>query len=51
MTLNPLHHAKAYELRKRYDLTYFDSLHASVAILDEVGLVGYDEQAYRGIEV
>lgn len=47
---SPLHHAEAQEIRARYDLTYFDSLHAAVAIVNKMKLVSYDEKAYGKIK-
>ncbi len=38
----PKHLEKGWELRKRYGLTYFDSLHASTAIIENEVLVSYD---------
>ncbi len=46
---DPLHHAEAEKLRKTYGLTYFDSLHASVALLEKKPIVSYDERAYSKI--
>ena len=41
----PLYHAKAYELRREYkQLTYFDSLHAAVTLIEEAELVSYDKK-------
>jgi len=40
----PRYHAEAYALRRKYkQLTYFDSLHASIGIVENVELVSYDE--------
>jgi len=40
----PKYHAQAYALRNTYrQLTYFDSLHASVSIVENVELLSYDE--------
>ena len=50
MTPHPLYHAKAGELRERYNLTYFDSLHASTAIVEEMKLVSFDRKAYEKIK-
>ena len=39
----PRHHALAEKLRGRLaELTYFDSLHASVALIEEAELLSYD---------
>jgi len=46
----PLYHAKAQELRTLYSLTYFDSLHASAAIIENMSLISYDQKAYGGIK-
>jgi len=41
----PLYHAKAYELRRKHrQLTYFDSLHAAVTIIEGAELVSYDKK-------
>ncbi len=42
-TVRPAHFSKARYLRKKYRLTYFDSLHASVAILEDELLVSIDK--------
>ena len=39
---SPRHLEKGWELRERYSLTYFDSLHASTAIVEGEALVSYD---------
>jgi len=39
---SPKHFEKAWKLRERYGLTYFDSLHASTAIVENEVLVSYD---------
>lgn len=46
---SPLHMVKAWYLRRKYGLTYFDSLHASVAILEGIPIVSYDE-GYSKVE-
>ena len=39
----PIYHLKAHELRRKYnELTYFDSLHASVGASENLELVSYD---------
>jgi len=45
----PSHLAKAWELRSGYDLSFFDSLHAAVAIEEGEALVSYDRK-YSDIE-
>ena len=50
LTPNPLHYAEAGKLRNLYNLTYFDSLHAAAAIIEEKILISYDEKAYNKIE-
>ncbi len=37
-----LHVAKAYELRLKYGLLFFDSLHAATAIIEKTPLLSYD---------
>lgn len=46
---SPKHVEKGWELRKKYGLTYFDSLHASAAIVEGEVLVSYD-RTYQNIE-
>ena len=45
----PSHLAKAWELRDNYDSTFFDSLHAAVAMEEGEALVSYDRR-YSGIK-
>ncbi len=40
---HPSHFARAWILRREYGMTYFDSLHASVALLEGIPIVSYDE--------
>ena len=41
----PIYHGEAYRLRQKYkSLTYFDSLHASVGIIESLELVSYDKE-------
>jgi predicted nucleic acid-binding protein len=40
----PEYHREAFRLRKKYDLTYFDSLHAAVGIIENLELVSYDKE-------
>ena len=44
-TLKPkfTHIAKAYELREKYSLSFFDSLHAAVANIENIPLMSYDK--------
>ena len=46
---SPKHIAKGWEIREKYELTYFDSLHASTAIIENEMLVSYDK-IYSNIE-
>jgi len=50
LTPNPLHHIEADKMRKQYNLTYFDSLHAATAIVEKKPLISYDRKAYSKIE-
>lgn len=43
------HFAKAWKLRQKYGLTYFDSLHAAAAIEENDILVSYDRK-YSGVK-
>ncbi|MGC9149205.1 MAG: type II toxin-antitoxin system VapC family toxin [Sulfolobales archaeon] len=45
---NPKHLTKGWELREKYGLTYFDSLHASVALIENETLISYDKR-YLGL--
>ena len=47
--VRPLHFIKAYELRRNYELTYFDSLHAATAIIESLELISFDAKAYSTI--
>jgi predicted nucleic acid-binding protein len=40
---DPKHLAKGWELREKYSLTYFDSLHASTAVIENETLISYDK--------
>ena len=42
LTDKPIIHSLAEELRARYSLTFFDSLHASAAVVYELVLYSYD---------
>ncbi len=46
---SPKHLEGGWELREKYGLTYFDSLHASTAMIEKEVLVSYD-RAYSNIE-
>ncbi|MCD6488947.1 MAG: type II toxin-antitoxin system VapC family toxin [Desulfurococcales archaeon] len=48
--INPLHFIEANKLRKQYNLTYFDSLHAATALVEDFILLSYDEGAYSRVE-
>lgn len=37
------HIAKAYELRAKYGLTFFDGLHGAVAVVESIPIVSYDK--------
>jgi len=43
----PSHFIEAWNLRKRYNLTFFDSLHAATALEEEEVLVSYDKTYSR----
>ena len=41
----PRYHGEAFGLRKRHEnLKYFDSLHAAVAVVEDLELVSYDKE-------
>ena len=44
-----IHFSRAYELRTQYNLTYFDSLHAATAIVEDLELISFNRRAYSGI--
>lgn len=45
LVAKPYYHGEAQELRGKHDgLTYFDSLHAAVAIIEDLELVSYDKE-------
>jgi len=45
LSTKPRYHGEAHELRKKYEnLTYFDSLHAAVGIVENIELVSYDKE-------
>ncbi|MHC1628633.1 MAG: type II toxin-antitoxin system VapC family toxin [Candidatus Nezhaarchaeales archaeon] len=41
---DPLYHSKAMELRSTYNLSYFDSLHAGTAIIEDQPLISMDKR-------
>ncbi|GEM_PF-5919091 len=45
------HSSLAAELRKRHGLTFFDSLHASVALLENLTYVGNDDRVRKAVEL
>ena len=45
----PIYHAEAARLRALYNLSYFDSLHAATAIVENTSLISYDKKAYSRI--
>jgi predicted nucleic acid-binding protein len=45
----PDYHAEAERLRAHHGLSYFDSLHAAVAMVEEMTLISYDWRAYSRI--
>jgi predicted nucleic acid-binding protein len=45
LPVKPRYHGKAFRLRERYEnLTYFDSLHAAVATVEDLELLSYDRE-------
>ena len=46
---NPLHHAEAGRIRSGNGLTYFDSLHSAVAIIEGRVLISYGRRTYEGV--
>ena len=52
LTTKPEYHREAHGLRKKYEhLTYFDSLHASVGIVEDMELVSYDKEYAKVTEL
>jgi len=48
----PEYHCEAFKLREKYgNLTYFDSLHAAVAIFEGMELVSYDKEYAKVTEL
>jgi len=45
------HSSFAAELRKRYGLTFFDSLHASVALLEDLTYIGNDNRVREAVKL
>jgi len=42
-SIKPEYHHEAFKLREKYELlTYFDSLHAAVGIVENLEMVSYD---------
>lgn len=49
LSVKPVYHGEAHELREKYkELTYFDSLHAAVGIIENMELLSYDK-GYRKV--
>nr|MDO8082057.1 PIN domain-containing protein [Candidatus Freyarchaeota archaeon] len=49
-SIKPAYHGEAWELREKYkELTYFDSLHAAVGVMENLELLSYDKE-YAKIE-
>ena len=46
---NPSHLARAWNLRRKYGLTFFDSLHAAIALEEDEVLISFDKK-YGKIE-
>jgi len=46
----PSYHAEAHNIREKYGLSYFDSLHAAVAKIEKIPIVSYDRKAYTPVE-
>ena len=46
---SPLHLAEAGRIRSEYGLTYFDSLHCAVAVIEGKVLISYDRRAYERV--
>lgn len=45
LSTKPQYHGEAHDLRNKYErLTYFDSLHAAVAMIENLELVSYDKE-------
>jgi len=52
LSTKPEYHREAFVLRKIYEsLTYFDSLHASVGIVENLELVSYDKEYAKVTEL
>jgi len=47
----PRYHREAHILRDKYSLTYLDSLHAAVAIVEDQVLLSYDKRHSRMAEL
>ncbi len=45
LKIQPTYHGEAWELREKYKvLSYFDSLHAAVGIIENLELLSYDKE-------
>lgn len=52
LSTKPDYHGEAHELRDKYkNLTYFDSLHAAVGIIEKLELISYDKEYRKVIEL
>jgi len=52
LPIKPEYHREAFGLRKKYgNLTYFDSLHAAVGIIENLELVSYDKEYVKVTEL
>ena len=44
-SIKPEYHSEAFRLREKYEfLTYFDSLHAAVGIVENLEIISYDNE-------
>lgn len=51
-SMKPEYHREAHGLRKKYEnLTYFDSLHASVGVFENLELASYDKEYAKANEL
>jgi len=45
LPIKPEYHSEAFRLREKYEfLTYFDSLHAAVGIVENLEIISYDRE-------
>jgi predicted nucleic acid-binding protein len=52
LSTKPKYHGEAFGLRKTYgNLSYFDSLHASVGIVEDIEVVSYNKEYAKAIEL